>query len=108
MALYSTQHAPEYSRVNLTSKMVITLPFRWLTSTSPSTLTTLLILAVTSPSSASILVRFSSNHVLAQAETSLFTQCQLLGLWRTIVAGRRRNLRGKLFLTGSDLRSASR
>ncbi len=88
MALYSTWYVPVYSRVNLTSKMVMTLPFRWLTSTSPSMLTILLILAVTSPSLASIWVRFSSNHVLAQGETSLFTQCQLLGLWRTIFAVR--------------------
>lgn len=85
MQLYSTKYAPEYSRINLTSKMVITLPFRWLTSTSPSTLTTLLILAVTSPSFASSFVRCSSNHCLAQAEASLLTQCQLFGLWRTIV-----------------------
>lgn len=75
---------PEYSRTSFTSKMVMTLPFRWETSTSPSLLTTLLILALVSPSAASILVRLSSNHCFAQAETSLLTQCQLLGLCRTI------------------------
>ncbi len=95
IVLYSTRHVPEYSRVNLTSKMVMTLPFRWLTSTSPSMLTILLILADTSPSLASILVKLSSNHCFAQAETSLLTQCQLLGLCRTMVAGERWDKKGK-------------
>ena len=80
------QYVPEYSSVNLTSKIVMILPFRCATSTSPSMLTTLEIFADTSPSLASILVRLSSNHCLAHTETSLLTQCQLLGLCRTMMA----------------------
>ena len=64
----------------------MTLPLRCATSTSPSMLMTLLILAVTSPSFASILARLSSNHWRAHGEASLLTQCQLLGLWRTLLA----------------------
>ena len=80
------QYVPVNSRVNLTSKMVMTLPLRCATSTSPSMPTTLVILAVTSPSFASTLVRWSSNHCRAHGEASLLTQCQLLGLCRTMVA----------------------
>lgn len=71
----------------------MTLPLRCATSTSPSMLMTLLILAVTSPSFASILTRLSSNHWRAHGEASLLTQCQLLGLWRTILeaGGRERS-----------------
>jgi hypothetical protein len=76
-----------YSRVNLTSKMVMTLPFRCATSTSPFMLMTLETLALTSPSSASIFLRLSSNHWRVQDVASLLTQCQLLGLWRTILVG---------------------
>ena len=79
-------HEPVYSKTSFTSKMVMTLPLRWLTSTSPSMLWTLLILALTSPFCASRVSRFWSNQSLAHWETSLFTQCQLLGLCRTIVS----------------------
>ena len=68
----------------------MTFPFRWLTSTSPSMLTNLDTLADTWPSSADISMRFFSRYSLAHSETSLLTQCQLLGLWRTILAGERR------------------
>lgn len=80
------QYVPVYSRVNLTSNIVMTLPLRCATSTSPSMLMTLLILAVTSPSFASTLGRLSSNHLRAHGDASLFTQCQLLGLCRTMLA----------------------
>lgn len=81
---------PEYSSTSFTSKMVMTFPLRWLTSTSPSMDWMEEIFAVTSPSLASTLTTFSLNHSRAHSETSLLTQCQLLGLWRTIVAERRR------------------
>jgi len=89
--------------------MVMTLPFLWLTSTSPSMLTTLLIFAVTPPSADSTLVKLSSRYCLAQAEASLLTQCQLLGLWRTILSAVTRFLIsgcevGKRVTVGSERR----
>ena len=67
--------------------MVMTLPFRWLTSASPSMLMTLSILAVTPSCSAEMMGSSLSRYSRAHPDTSLFTQCQLLGLWRTISAG---------------------
>lgn len=101
--LRGVQFLPVYSRTSFTSNMVMTLPFRWLTSTSPSMLWTRLTLASISPSWTSSLDRLSSNHCLAQGETSLLTQCQLLGLCSTIVTARGKPMGGKQNLPGSQL-----
>ena len=80
------RHRPSKSSCSFTSKRVMTFPFRWLTSTSPSMLATLVILAETSSFFADMAVRFLSRYCRAHSDTSLLTQCQLFGLWRTIVA----------------------
>lgn len=76
---------PENSRRSLTSNKVMTFPFLWETSTSPSTLRTLSILAKTSPWLTERTVSLSLKYFWAHSRASLLTQCQLLGLWRTIV-----------------------
>ncbi len=76
---------PSYSICSLTSNSVMTFPFRWLTSQSPSRLMIFVILAETSPSLAEMPTRFFSRYSLAHSRTSLFTQCQLLGLCKTIL-----------------------
>ena len=81
---------PVNSNCSRTSKMVMTLPFRCDTSTSPSMLNILLTSADV-PSSldafrpTSSLVKYSCVHAL----TSLFTQCQLFGLCRAMVGSKR-------------------
>lgn len=76
---------PENSRRSLTSNKVMTFPFLWETSTSPSTLRILSILAETSLWLAERTVSLSLKYFWAHSRASLLTQCQLLGLWRTIV-----------------------
>lgn len=76
---------PENSRRSLTSNKVMTFPFLWETSTSPSTLRTLSTLAETLPWLAERTVSLSLKYFWAHSRASLLTQCQLLGLWRTIV-----------------------
>lgn len=78
---------PSYSSCSFTSKSVITLPFRWLTSTSPSMLSTFETEAETSPLSADVPMRDFSRRCRAHSLTSLLTQCQLFGLWRTMLGG---------------------
>src|SRR6266699_6340317 len=73
----------------------MTFPFLWLTSTSPSMLTTLEMLAVTLPCFASNFVRLPSNHCFVQAEASLLTQCQLFGLWSILQTRRAGSLASK-------------
>lgn len=76
---------PSYSICNFTSNSVITLPFRWLTSTSPSMLNIFETVAETSPCSADVPMRDFSRYCRAHSLTSLLTQCQLFGLWRTML-----------------------
>src|SRR5215469_5353713 len=78
--LQTMQPVPEYSSESLKSNMVITFPLRWLTSTSPSRFKRLSILTLISPSSAEMPTNSSVRYDLVHSETSLFTQCQLLGL----------------------------